>query len=296
MARSSEKRVDDGMRHGAADRTVKLILQGGHIIQLGNIPDIDSLVACLQESKGEEEVIEIRTEDADRLVVRRDALLAVFESRADCDDGNAYQTGSQISRTNPYVLLEDFLSPEDHRRVINQALQSEDRFQASKVTTGRDDYRKSFLLTEDDVIGPIFQGRIRGIVPDIAAAFGIGLKGELEDCQIECQVTAHRDCGFFHAHNDNGSLMTASRVLSYVYYFQSRPNVFFGGELKLYESQIRSSVELIGRSFRLVPPKNNSIVFFPSSLWHEVLPTYVPSGAFCDSRFTVNGWIKGSVA
>jgi SM-20-related protein len=32
-------------------------------------------------------------------------------------------------------------------------------------------------------------------------------------------------------------------------------------------------------------------VFFDSHLMHEVLPVSVPSGAFEDWRFTVNGWL-----
>jgi SM-20-related protein len=81
-------------------------------------------------------------------------------------------------------------------------------------------------------------------------------------------------------------------VFSYVYYFQSRSRAFFGGELKLYEPQIESGVGVIGRDYCTIQPKDNSIVFFPSHVWHEVLPTYVPSGAFGDSRFTVNGWVR----
>ena len=97
---------------------------------------------------------------------------------------------------------------------------------------------------------------------------------------------------FFHAHNDNGSPTTANRLVSYVYYFRARSSGFFGGELKLYNSRVENGVDLIGHDFHLISPKDNSIVFFPSRIWHEVLPTYVPSGAFCNSRFTVNGWIK----
>jgi SM-20-related protein len=40
-----------------------------------------------------------------------------------------------------------------------------------------------------------------------------------------------------------------------------------------------------------VEPHNNSILFFPSYVLHEVLPIRCPSGAFADGRFTLNGWV-----
>jgi Rps23 Pro-64 3,4-dihydroxylase Tpa1-like proline 4-hydroxylase len=44
------------------------------------------------------------------------------------------------------------------------------------------------------------------------------------------------------------------------------------------------------RALTLTPPQN-SIVFFPSSYLHEVMPVSCPSRAFADSRLTVNGWL-----
>jgi Rps23 Pro-64 3,4-dihydroxylase Tpa1-like proline 4-hydroxylase len=37
-------------------------------------------------------------------------------------------------------------------------------------------------------------------------------------------------------------------------------------------------------------------VFFPSQSEHEILPVRVPSRAFGDGRFTVNGWIHRAPA
>jgi SM-20-related protein len=107
---------------------------------------------------------------------------------------------------------------------------------------------------------------------------------------IECQVTAHLDGGFFQIHNDSGSEDTRSRVVTFVYYFESRPNSFLGGELRIYEPELHGKD---GRTrYTIVPPTDNSLVFFPSGVMHEVLPTYVQSKIFSDSRFTINGWIR----
>jgi Rps23 Pro-64 3,4-dihydroxylase Tpa1-like proline 4-hydroxylase len=42
--------------------------------------------------------------------------------------------------------------------------------------------------------------------------------------------------------------------------------------------------------YRTIVPQQNQAVFFLSSLAHEITPVECPSGAFADSRFTVNGW------
>jgi SM-20-related protein len=268
------------MTDEANGRTITLMLQGGHVIKLNGVGDIEEFVQYLQHPTGE--LIHIQTELADRLVIRDNALLGIFET------ANAR---SQTSNRT-HVLIENFLPPEDHQRVISKALLAEASFEPSKVTTGRYDYRKSVLISEDSDIGPMFRRSIRRVAFAAAQSLGLDLIREPQDSQIECQITAHRDGGFFHAHNDSGSPSTSTRVLSYVYYFRARPNGFFGGELKLYNSRVENGVDLIGNDFHLISPKDNSIVFFPSATWHEVLPTYVPSRVFCDSRFTVNGWVR----
>jgi Rps23 Pro-64 3,4-dihydroxylase Tpa1-like proline 4-hydroxylase len=44
-------------------------------------------------------------------------------------------------------------------------------------------------------------------------------------------------------------------------------------------------------SFQSIPPRQNQIVFFPCSVLHEITPVKCSSGAFADSRFTLNGWL-----
>jgi Rps23 Pro-64 3,4-dihydroxylase Tpa1-like proline 4-hydroxylase len=43
----------------------------------------------------------------------------------------------------------------------------------------------------------------------------------------------------------------------------------------------------------IVQPARNSVVLFPGSLTHEILPVRCPSRNFAHSRFTVNGWLRG---
>jgi SM-20-related protein len=281
------------MSGNARIRTVTLVLQGGHLIRLGGAVDLSALMDHLHEPSHNGGIIDIQSSNTDRLILRREALLGVIDNYMPYDAKPIADTRpDEYFPVKPYLFLENFLSTADHQAVVARALEREQEFKTSKVSTGRQEYRNSVMLTEDELVGPMFRQKIRNAALDIAHSLGLNLDSAPADDAIECQITAHRDGGFFHAHNDNGSSNTANRIFSYVYYFQSRPRAFFGGELKLYEPQIENGADIIGRDYCTIHPKDNSIVFFPSHVWHEVLPTYVPSAAFCDSRFTVNGWVR----
>jgi SM-20-related protein len=271
----------------ARARTVTLVLQGGHTIRLAGAVDVASLIHHLHEPGREDDVVEILSGTTERVVLRRDALIGIMDSF-----GVSESAPPPAAETKYFVQIRNFLAVEDHKQIVMRALEREKDFQISAVTTGRQDYRNSVYLSEDDLIGLLFRQRLQNIAVEVAHSLGLTLEAVPDPEAIECQVTAHGDGGFYHVHNDSGSDHTASRVFSYVYYFQSRPHAFFGGELKLYDPVVENGIDLTGDIYHLIKPENNSIVFFASHMMHEVLPTYVPTSKFSDSRFTVNGWVR----
>jgi Rps23 Pro-64 3,4-dihydroxylase Tpa1-like proline 4-hydroxylase len=106
----------------------------------------------------------------------------------------------------------------------------------------------------------------------------------------EVQITASNHGDFFRWHSDNGQEEIASREITFVYFFHREPTRFQGGELRIYDSVLHNGGYLPTKSYRTVVPLQNQIVFFRSSLAHEITPVECPSGEFGDSRFTVNGW------
>src|SRR5260370_150857 len=120
----------------------------------------------------------------------------------------------------------------------------------------------------------LFLGRLRQLLHP--AIDRLGYK-RFTPGRIELQATASNDGDYFRLHQDGGPDDT--REITFVYFLHGEPRPFSGGELR-----IRSST---------VEPHGDTIVLFPSSYVHEVMPVRVPSGAFVDSRFTVNGWIHG---
>ncbi len=202
------------------------------------------------------------------------------------EDAEIAEIGQRIAV--PFHKIDNFLSPQEREAVVKRALSREAEFETSVVTTGETSVRKSVVLTSDDMIAPMFREKILEILPQLTGlAETIFVQSTAPD-DIECQVTAHLDGGFFQIHNDSGSKETEERLITFVYYFATRPNAFLGGELKIYDPHVSEEKP----NYALVRPTDNTLVFFPSGVMHEVLPTYVPSKRFSDSRFTVNGWIR----
>jgi SM-20-related protein len=109
--------------------------------------------------------------------------------------------------------------------------------------------------------------------------------------EIEVQLTAHNNDHFFERHRDSGPEV-ASRIVTFVYYFHSEPRNFSGGALRLYKGRLENGIYSCGEPAADLDPTNNTMLFFPSACYHEVLPIKCASGEFKDSRFTVNGWVR----
>ncbi len=191
----------------------------------------------------------------------------------------------------PYIQITDFLDRSRHQELLDYALNSEAEFVETGPVTNTElykDYRRSQVIFYPQKAGAIVE-KIQSIMPRVLsdldmAAFAV--------TNIETQVTAHNDNNYYKIHNDNGSPETANRKLTYVYYFYQEPKAFEGGELMIYGSTDAFTITT-ATPRQMIQPFNNSIIFFPSEYMHEVLPVQCRSQAFVDSRFTVNGWIRG---
>jgi SM-20-related protein len=267
--------------------TVTLVLNGGHLLRLAGDVDVHALVQHLREPVSDSGVFEIESSRSERLILRRSALIGVVTSHEDHD-----RPGIDRQASVPFHRFDGFLSPQEHEAVLRRALAREAEFEASAVTTGDKSVRKSVVLTSDEIIAPIFRRKILEVLPQLTGLAETIFTSSTRQDDIECQVTAHLDGGFFQIHNDSGSKETQERLITFVYYFASGPNSFLGGELKIYEPNFDKNGQKA--NYALVQPTDNTLVFFPSGVMHEVLPTYVPSKKFSDSRFTVNGWIRRS--
>jgi Rps23 Pro-64 3,4-dihydroxylase Tpa1-like proline 4-hydroxylase len=107
-------------------------------------------------------------------------------------------------------------------------------------------------------------------------------------------MSCHKNGGHLGVHQDNSPEYPTNRLLTYVYYFGIQPRQFSGGQLAIYNDSVISGYELKFRkhnSATIVEPENNTIVFFLSRSFHEVLKVS-SDGSFANSRFSCHGWIR----
>ncbi len=198
---------------------------------------------------------------------------------------------SSTSVRHPIVRIDDFLTDAELARLMEVTLWAEPRFKPSPLSSYRadPDHRQSLMIAAPYKVSELMLGKIRAIMPKVMEQLRIGA---FTVGKIDCQITANVDGSYFKAHTDAGHDGPIKRVLTYVYYFNRDPKGFTGGELRIYDDELRNGKFVATESFQIVEPRNNSIVFFNAALMHEIMPVVVPSKQFSDARFTVNGWVE----
>jgi len=191
------------------------------------------------------------------------------------------------------VVLDEFLAPQEVADLTHYVLEHESDFGASEVLSPANesaidyDCRRSRVLMDLGKHHDILVNRMLSVLPAVREKLGMA---DFAITDIEAQITASNDGDFFRDHSDNGTEKIAPRYLTYVYFFHREPRAFEGGELRIHDSRLEDGVSVRAGSYRVIEPQQNQIVFFPSSMLHEITPVDCPSRAFTDSRFTVNGW------
>jgi predicted 2-oxoglutarate/Fe(II)-dependent dioxygenase YbiX len=200
---------------------------------------------------------------------------------------------------SPAVFVKtDFLTKSELRRLTKYVLTHEADFTASTVIpdgvpdpASDPSYRKSRVLYELEEYGTLIKDRLIDLLPEVLSVFR---REAFPLAKIDTQITASNDGDFFKVHQDNSSMEPLDiplRELSYVYYFHSEPKAFKGGQLRIYDSENGAVQNSEKRRARTITPRQNTLVLFPSSYDHEVLPVSCPTAKFAHSRFTVNGWM-----
>ena len=191
----------------------------------------------------------------------------------------------------PYGLLHDWLGPVMTVRLLNFARTKRESFEESSIGYGdakRVDHsrRRSLRLKN---LGPLrdeIAAKTTNALPIMFECLG---SARFEPCEIEMELVAHGDDAFFSRHIDTrpaGVGKPTRRIISAVYYFYASPKGFTGGALRVYS--------LNGRAHADIEPTNDTLVFFPSWMPHEVQKVSCPSGRFEASRFAINIWLHDS--
>jgi SM-20-related protein len=191
----------------------------------------------------------------------------------------------------PYWQFDHLLGEHISSQLLGYAIDHQSSFENSRVGSGGDvkqDPRRrisSVCRLRGPLQAPIRE-RILSLLPAATDALGMYpfTYGELE-----MELAAHGDGAFFSRHTDVRRDMLgagSSRQISAVYYFHEMPRQFEGGMLRLYAASHDDE-----ESYVDITPRHDSVVFFPSCLWHEVLPVRAPGIAFGQQRFALNVWV-----
>ena len=191
----------------------------------------------------------------------------------------------------PACIIDDFLGSDHAGALLDFALAHESDFAPSAITSQGDNIvktqtRRSLSYAGDlgDVIAP-FAAAIAAASARLKAETGCAaFGGDLTDIDL----VAHLDGHLFKRHVDtttglNRMLTPADRVLSLVYYLHREPKAFSGGNLVMHA--------LMGEERRVITPRHNRLVAFPSIAPHQVEPISLPGDNFADARFSLVCWL-----
>jgi SM-20-related protein len=189
------------------------------------------------------------------------------------------------------VVWDEFLVIEELEALLDYTGRHEREFTASQVFDpggNRPAYRRSRVSLNTGWFHDMIAQRMAFYLPRILRALD---RPYFNVTRVESQLTASNDGDYFRVHNDNSQANWPSREITYVYFFHREPRAFSGGELVLYDSREDGGVPEPVLARKRITPEQNTIVFFDSSVLHEVTPVSCPSQRFADSRFTLNGWL-----
>jgi Rps23 Pro-64 3,4-dihydroxylase Tpa1-like proline 4-hydroxylase len=202
----------------------------------------------------------------------------------------ATQTSDQI----PFVLFDEFLVAEELQSLMQYTHERANEFHATRVV-GSDGshhvdptYRRSRVLFDLGNFRDLFAERIFTFLPQVLARLDYP---SFPVSDFEIQLTATNNGEFFRRHNDNGIHSLSSRLITFVYFFYFEPRPFTGGELCIFDTDLKDGEYKAPGSYSAIAPEQNQICFFVSEYLHEVLPVQCVTNDFMNSRFTVNGWL-----
>ena len=203
-----------------------------------------------------------------------------------------------LDKVLPVFVKRDFLTKSELRGLIRFALKHEPDFSDSSVIpdgvpegTNDPSYRKSRVLYDLKEYASLIEDRLLALLPDALKLFN---REPFALSHVDTQITASNDGDFFKVHQDDGMVEPADiprREISFVHYFNSEPKAFSGGQLRFYDADEGEHQTTDKNRIRTITPTQNTIVLFPSSHNHEVLPVKCPTRKFAHSRFTANGWL-----
>lgn len=208
---------------------------------------------------------------------------AQFLSRCLVGKLDAHHTPKGTVWPAPFVLLESFLPEETNRRLLQIACANQTKFEPATVggTSYSPELRQQINLDNEeikDLMKP-------AVVPALLQAWPklVQNSPSSNPAYRGLTVTLTHNQQFGRIHRDD---VGGKYSVSCVYYFHQEPRAFTGGALLLYDTQ-QDGLEVQTRLFTQVKPNNNSVIFYPSHVYHQITSVSCEQNDFAKGRFAI---------
>jgi len=204
-------------------------------------------------------------------------------------------------KPRPYFLMDEFLNPRLHKELFNEVKELEEHFKISKTKQITDDPIKEFMFTNselsrrnidlDELYGPNRDKSllIMSLMKEVMVLRQRFMKEDYlfrifdHVNSVETLLSRYGACDFYGWHKDNSHpSYRGRRILTLVYWFNTEPKRFTGGELMFGGNTIDP--------YTVVEPKNNRAILFESHSVHAVSNVHLSGDKFMDGRFSINMW------
>jgi len=189
----------------------------------------------------------------------------------------------------PYWQIDNFLKPQEILHLWDTIKENNDSFSSSMISKGLvSENRQSHVLYKKSM-------------PDIDSWFFPkifnNLNSALRRCHVtqfnmnrhELQLTMHLHDDYYVTHSDTNKENANSPKLTFVYYFHTLPKQYKGGDLLLFDTDTEE--DEYSMKYTRISPAYNSVLFFPSTAFHQITPISLDTDNYLDGRYTLNGWI-----
>jgi len=194
-----------------------------------------------------------------------------------------------MTRESHPACLELIVPGLDHDRNLQLVVSKQDRFSRSSVASGSGRHsgyqhvnRNSLSLVDDPDVARISGAIESHITARLAAILETLHEPTFRVGKTSASCVCFRDGSYFRRHMDVVKRREGKRRLTWVYYLNSEPKQFSGGDLLVDRPNL-------GRM--LIEPAHGRIVVFRSELSHEVTPVRLSPDHFGDARFSITGFI-----
>ena len=203
-----------------------------------------------------------------------------------------------------HIIVEDVFTNEENQKILEEAISLEDKF-VNAMVGAEESFINNELRTNLSVYYDVIYNGRRNESPLLKKIDELTLNTDLIGLMSssihpmtsytytnhhESQVSRYGEGEHYDWHIDSRN--SQERLVTFVYWFNTEPKKYSGGELQLSNAPSVGGkiIECDDNEIKTIIPENNTMIIFGSHKSHRVLPTKSPK-TFKDGRFSVNVWV-----